>query len=164
HTLVQMAKVDRDLARKEQHYRNAEAALDRYLKSRKSHSREVAIFRFRALLKIELKRYSDAISDLNVALEAGADSELLALRGRLHLELNDFKGALDDFGKALDLNPKNGRAHNGRALALLRKPNPTPTEVAQAVGYAKRAQEGSPQTASLIYDTPRGDAHASARI
>jgi tetratricopeptide (TPR) repeat protein len=159
HTLVQMAKAD-DLARKEQHYRDAEAALDSYLKSRKS----LDVFRFRGLLRITLKRYSDAISDLTRALEAGDDPELLTERGWAHLVLNEIDAALEDFGKALDRNREYGRALNGRGLALLLKPNPTRMEVREAVRHAEKAQEYGPWTAFLFYDAARIYAQASARM
>jgi serine/threonine protein kinase/tetratricopeptide (TPR) repeat protein len=151
-TLEQMAKVEPDPARRAEHYREAEAALDPYLKSRTVYTWEVrAVFRFRGLLRIKLNKYSGAISDLTMALEARADPELLVLRGQVHLELKEFNDALDDFDTALSLNPKNGHAHNGRGLALLLKPNPTSLEVSDAVRHAEKALACGPRTEFLLY-------------
>jgi serine/threonine protein kinase/Tfp pilus assembly protein PilF len=164
-TLLQMAEADRDPARKAEHYREAEAALDPYLKSRKARTREVlAVYRFRGLLRMKLAKNSGAIGDLTVALEAGDDSQLLAERGWAHLALTECNDALDDFGKALGLSPENGRAHVGRGLALLLKSNPTRMEVREAVRHAEKALACDPTKASLVYDAARIYAQASARM
>jgi serine/threonine protein kinase/Tfp pilus assembly protein PilF len=165
-TLSQMANAESNPKKRPGYFRQAEAALEPYLNSVKVRKAEAFdVYRFRGMLRLKLERYSAAISDLTVALEAGDDSELLTERGWAHWAVYEAEAARHDFLKALELNPRYGRAHNGLGLALLWKSNPSRTEeVREAIRHAESALACGPQTALLLYDAARIYAQASARI
>ena len=55
---------------------------------------------------LELKRYDEAIADLNRILVADPDNpDVLASRGFARKQLKDFQGAKADFEKALNIKP-----------------------------------------------------------
>ena len=89
------------------------AAFDRYLETGKPLE---SVYRGRGLARAELGRYPGAIEDFTKALEMGPTSAVQAYRGWMHLGVDAPKLALRDFELAIELDPKNGDAYNGRGF------------------------------------------------
>ena len=72
----------------------------------------------RALLKNEMKRPEEALVDINKAieLEPEADAEVYLNRGFIKEDLQDCKGAIKDFTRAIELNPTEVLAYTRRGL------------------------------------------------
>jgi eukaryotic-like serine/threonine-protein kinase len=88
-------------------------AFDRYLETGKPLE---SVYRGRGLAKSELGQYAGAIEDFTKALELNPSSAVRAFRGWNHLVVDAPKLALRDFELAIELDPQNGDAHNGRGF------------------------------------------------
>src|SRR5206468_220256 len=75
-----------------------------------------AVYRGRGLARAELGQYPGAIDDYTKALELEPTSAVLAYRGWAHVVCDAPKLALRDFELAIELDPKNGDAYNGRGI------------------------------------------------
>ena len=74
----------------------------------------------RAVAFLNLGRYDNAKDDIGYALKIDSSrSEYHTLLGRLKTLDGDFKGALNDFDRALNLDGKSSAALNGRGYAFL---------------------------------------------
>src|ERR1035437_2702155 len=78
------------------------------------------VYYYRALSYKDNKEYQLSIKDCNKALEIYADSKeslpsIYNLRGIAEDYLDDFKSSIEDFSKAIELNPKFARAITNRA-------------------------------------------------
>jgi serine/threonine protein kinase/tetratricopeptide (TPR) repeat protein len=128
-------------------YREVIAAFDRYLETGKPLE---SVYRGRGLARAELGMYPGAIEDFTRALELQPTSAVQALRGWAHLVCEAPKLALRDFELALELDPKNGDAYNGRGFvqaSLGRR--------AEAVRDAEQALRHGPQSSRLLYNAAR---------
>jgi serine/threonine protein kinase/Tfp pilus assembly protein PilF len=78
------------------------------------------VYRARARARLMRKdpEYADAIADLTLALDLVPDGPTYVFRGWTCLAREAPELALDDFKKAVELDPGNGDAYNGRALAF----------------------------------------------
>jgi tetratricopeptide (TPR) repeat protein len=92
-------------------------AFDRYLKTGKPLE---SVYRGRGLARAELGQFPGAIEDFTKALELHPTSAVQAFRGWTHLVVDAPKLAVRDFELAIELDPKNGDAYNGRGLARVR--------------------------------------------
>ena len=97
-------------------------AFDRYLETGKPLE---SVYRGRGLARAELGQYPGAIEDFTKALELHPTSAVQAYRGWTHLVVDAPKLALRDFELAIELDPKNGDAYNGRGFAA-REHGPPP--------------------------------------
>ena len=88
-------------------------AFDRYLETGKPLE---SVYRGRGLARAELGQYPGAIEDFTKALELHPTSAVQAYRGWTHLVVDAPKLALRDFELAIELDPKNGDAYNGRGF------------------------------------------------
>ncbi len=96
-------------------------AFDRYMETGKP---QEPVYRGRGLARAELGQYPGAIEDFTKALELHPTSVVQAYRGWTHLVVDAHKLALRDFELAVELDPNNGDAYNGRGFA--RQPGPPP--------------------------------------
>jgi serine/threonine protein kinase/tetratricopeptide (TPR) repeat protein len=129
------------------------AALDAYLKSGTPLE---SVYRGRGLARAELGQYPGAIEDFTKALELHPTSSVLAFRGWTHLVVEAPKLALRDFELAIELDPRNGDAHNGRGLARARLGRQR-----EAIRDAEEALRQGPSSPRLYYNAARIYAHAS---
>jgi tetratricopeptide (TPR) repeat protein len=67
----------------------------------------------RGLTKTDLRDYSGALSDFNIAFKLGYhdSEELLFTRGLTKFYLSDYTGAITDFTKAIELDPNNSLSY-----------------------------------------------------
>ena len=93
--------------------RKSSTAFDRYLETGKPLE---SVYRGRGLARAELGQYPGAIEDFTKALELHPTSAVQAYRGWTHLVVDAPKLALRDFELAIELDPKNGDAYNGRGF------------------------------------------------
>src|SRR5262249_6927057 len=96
-------------------YEEAVAAFDHYLETGKPLE---SVYRGRGLARAELGKYPGAIEDYTKALELRPTSEVHAYRGWAHLVCDAPTLAQRDFQLAIELDPKNGDAYNGRGFVL----------------------------------------------
>ncbi len=80
-------------------------------------NRVESVYRGRGLARTELGQYPGAIDDFTKALELHPTSAVQAYRGWTYLVLDSPKLALRDFELAIELDPKNADAYNGRSYA-----------------------------------------------
>ena len=92
-------------------------AFDRYLETGKP---QEPVYRGRGLARAELGQYPGAIEDFTKALELHPTSAVQAYRGWTHLVVDAPKLALRDFELAIELDPDNGDAYNGRGFVRAR--------------------------------------------
>lgn len=96
-------------------------ALDQYLKHR---GRETAeIFRSRGFARGQLKQFAGAHADYTRALELQPNSATYTARGWVSMSLHAPIPALEDFEKAIFLNPDNAAAISGRGLVRIMQGN-----------------------------------------
>jgi tetratricopeptide (TPR) repeat protein len=122
-------------------------AFDRYLESGKPLE---SVYRGRGLARTELGQYPAAIEDFTKALELHPTSAVQAYRGWTYLVAEAPKLALRDFELAIELDPKNADAYNGRGFArakLGRHP--------EAVKDAMEALRQGPSSPRLLYNAAR---------
>jgi tetratricopeptide (TPR) repeat protein len=122
-------------------------AYDRYLETGKPLE---SVYRGRGLALAELGKYPGAIESFTRALDLEPTSAVQTFRGWAHLVCEAPKLALRDFELAIDLDPKNGDAYNGRGFvqAQLGKRS-------EAIRDAEEAVRLGPQTPRLLYNSAR---------
>jgi serine/threonine protein kinase/tetratricopeptide (TPR) repeat protein len=123
------------------------AAFDRYLEKGKPLE---SVYRGRGLAKVELGKYPGAIEDFTRALEMQPTSPVQAYRGWAHLVCDAPKLALRDFELAIELDPKNGDAYNGRGLVRV-----SLGHHAEASRDADEAIRHGPPSPRLLYNAAR---------
>ncbi len=131
------------------------AAFDRYLKTGKPLE---SVYRGRGLARAELGQYPGAIEDFTKALELHPTSAVQAFRGWLHLVVDAPKLAQRDFELAIELDPHNGDAYNGRGLARVRLGR----QREAALDAAEALRQG-PSSPRLSYNAARIYAQCSSR-
>ncbi|MFO0953944.1 MAG: tetratricopeptide repeat protein, partial [Isosphaeraceae bacterium] len=122
-------------------------AFDRYLETGKPLE---SVYRGRGLARAELGQYPGAIEDFTKALELSPTSAVQAFRGWMHLTVDAPRLALRDFELALELDPKNGDACNGRGLALAQE-----GRFREALRDAAEAIRLGPPSPRLYYNAAR---------
>ncbi len=122
-------------------------AFDGYLENGKPLE---SVYRGRGLARSELGQYPGAIDDFTKALELHPTSAVQAYRGWTYLVTDAPKLALRDFELAIELDPKNADAYNGRgfARAKLGRHREAAQDVAQALSLG-------PPSARLLYNGAR---------
>ena len=95
-------------------------------------------------------RYPGAIEDFTKALELSPTSAVQAYRGWMHLTVDAPKLALRDFELAIELDPKNADAYNGRGAALASQ-----GRFREAAQDAAQAIRLGPLSARLLYNAAR---------
>jgi len=122
-------------------------AFDRYLQTGKPLE---SVYRGRGLARTELGQYPGAIEDFTKALELHPTSAVQAYRGWTYLVTDAPKLALRDFELAIELDPKNGDAYNGRGFARARLGRHR-----EAVQDAALALRHGPTSPRLYYNAAR---------
>jgi tetratricopeptide (TPR) repeat protein len=122
-------------------------AFDSYLLSGKPLE---SVYRGRGLARTELGQYPGAIDDFTKALELHPTSAVQAYRGWTYLVVDSPKLALRDFELAIELDPKNADAYNGRSFARVKLGRHR--EAVQDVAEALRLGPPSPR---LYYNAAR---------
>jgi serine/threonine protein kinase/tetratricopeptide (TPR) repeat protein len=128
-------------------YQEVVEAFDRYLETGKPLE---SVYRGRGLAKTELGKYPGAIEDFTKALELQPTSAVQAYRGWAHLVCDAPKLALRDFELAIELDPKNGDAYNGRGFVRA-----TLGRWGDAVRDADEALRLGPKSPRLLYNAAR---------
>jgi serine/threonine protein kinase/predicted Zn-dependent protease len=128
-------------------YREVIEAFDHYLETGKPLE---SVYRGRGLARAELGKYPGAIEDYTRALELHPTSTVQAYRGWAHLVCEAPKLALRDFELAIQLDPKNGDAHNGRGFVLAGL-----GRYREAIGAAEQALRHGPLSPRLLYNAAR---------
>ncbi|HEV8058484.1 MAG TPA: protein kinase [Gemmataceae bacterium] len=128
-------------------YQEVVEAFDRYLETGKPLE---SVYRGRGLARAELGKYPGAIEDYTRALELHPTSAVQAYRGWAHLLCDAPKLALRDFQLAIDLDPKNGDAYNGRGFV-----EATQGRKREAIHDADEAVRQGPASARLLYNASR---------
>jgi serine/threonine protein kinase/Tfp pilus assembly protein PilF len=123
------------------------AAFDRYLETGKPLE---SVYRGRGLARAELGQYPGAIEDFTKALELHPTSAVQAFRGWTHLVVDAPKLALRDFELAIELDPKNGDAYNGRGFVRASQGRHR-----EALEDAVEALRQGPTSPRLLYNAAR---------
>lgn len=66
--------------------------------------------------KLAEGNFEDAIRDLDVAIDAGASSDLYTLRGEVYMQMGNYQNALIDFSSAIESDGMNAVAFYDRSL------------------------------------------------
>jgi tetratricopeptide (TPR) repeat protein len=149
-----------DASPDEQHYLEAIAAFDAYLKRDSTVGPKMAAaYRGRGLARDNLKQHADAIQDYGRALEIEPDAYTHASRGWAYLAIGAHEPALKDFDSAIRLNPERAEPHSGQGLALV-KVGKHP----EGVAAASTALRLGPDSSRLEYNACRVFAQAVARL
>jgi tetratricopeptide (TPR) repeat protein len=130
-------------------------AFDRYLQAGKPLE---SVYRGRGLARAELGQFPGAIEDFTKALELRPTSAVQAFRGWTHLVVDAPKLAQRDFELAIELDPHNGDAYNGRGLARVRLGR----QREAALDAAEALRQG-PSSPRLYYNAARIYAQCSTR-
>jgi tetratricopeptide (TPR) repeat protein len=136
-------------------YREVIEAFDRYLETGKPLE---SVYRGRGLARAALGKYPGAIEDYTKALELQPTSLVQTYRGWAHLVCDAPKLALRDFELAIQLDPDNADAYNGRGFVLASQ-----GRYRDAVRDAERALEQGPQSPRLVYNAARIYAQCGGR-
>jgi eukaryotic-like serine/threonine-protein kinase len=120
---------------------------DRYLETGKP---QEPVYRGRGLARAELGQYPGAIEDFTKALELNPTSAVQAYRGWTHLVVDAPKLALRDFELAIELDPNNGDAYNGRGFVRARLGRHR-----EAVQDAADALRHGPTSSRLLFNAAR---------
>jgi serine/threonine protein kinase/tetratricopeptide (TPR) repeat protein len=123
------------------------AAFDHYLLTGRPLE---AVYRGRGLARAELGQYPGAIDDFTKALELHPTSAVQAFRGWTHLVADAPKLAQRDFELAIELDPKNGDAYNGRGMAKAKL-----GQYREAATDAAEALRLGPTSPRLYYNAAR---------
>jgi serine/threonine protein kinase/Tfp pilus assembly protein PilF len=144
-------------------YQQAIDAFDRYLETGKPLE---SVYRGRALAKVELGKYAGAIEDFTRALDLQPTSAVQAYRGWAHVVCEAPKLALRDFDLALQLDPNNGDAYNGRGFVRAGM-----GRYREALADAEKALRHGPASPRLLYNAarihaqcPRSDPHRALEL
>jgi tetratricopeptide (TPR) repeat protein len=139
-------------------YEEADDSYTAYLDS--GAAADAGIFRARAFARAGRGDFARAIADGEEALRIEPnDSGMHAFCGWQYLTLRDGERALWYFERTLQLNPKNGAAHNGRGLSLLL----VSEKYRPAVAEARKALELGPLDQRMLYIAARIYAQAAIR-
>jgi tetratricopeptide (TPR) repeat protein len=128
-------------------YQEVIEAFDHYLQTGKPLE---SVYRGRGLARAALGKYPGAIDDYTKALELQPTSAVQAYRGWAHAICDAPKLALRDFQIAIDLDPKNGDAYNGRGFVLAGQ-----GQYREAVRNAEAALRHGPPSPRLVYNAAR---------
>ena len=123
------------------------AAFDSYLAVGKPLE---SVYRGRGLARAELGQYPGAIDDFTKALELHPTSAVQAYRGWTHLVVDAPKLALRDFELAIELDPNNGDAYNGRGFVRAGLGRHR-----EAIQDAAEALRHGPPSPRLLYNAAR---------
>mgnify|MGYP001132207602 CR=1 FL=1 len=98
-----------------------ESAIKDYTSALQLESNQYEIYLNRALSYQAVRNNAAALQDFNQAelLSNGKDAKIYFYRGKLRMVLEDFEGALSDFKASLAIEPQNGEAYLGLALARI---------------------------------------------
>ena len=122
-------------------------AFDRYLETGKPRE---SVYQGRGLARAELGQYPGAIEDFTKALELHPTSAVQAYRGWTHLVVDAPKLALRDFELAIELDPNNGDAYNGRGIVRV-----SLGQHREAIQDAAEALRRGPTSPRLLYNAAR---------
>ena len=122
-------------------------AFNHYLETGKP---QESVYRGRGLARAELGQYAGAIEDFTKALELHPTSAVQAYRGWTHLVVEAPKLALRDFELAIELDPKNSDAYNGRGFvrASLGRHREAMQDATEAIRHG-------PTSSRLLYNAAR---------
>lgn len=109
-----------------------------------------SVYRGRGLAKSELGHFPGAIEDFTKALELQPTSAVQAYRGWMHVVVDAKKLAERDFELAIELDPKNGDAFNGRGFVRAVR-----GAFSEAIEDAEQAVSLGPPSARLYYNAAR---------
>jgi tetratricopeptide (TPR) repeat protein/predicted Ser/Thr protein kinase len=141
----------------------AAAAFDAYL--HKGGTVSAAIYRQRALARVQLGRHAEAVEDYGRALDATPKADervpLCLARGQEYLALNALQPALRDFEEVLGLAPDDADARLGRAHIRVKL-----GDTEKGVADADRAVKGEPPSKEprLWHGAARVYAQAAAQM
>jgi serine/threonine protein kinase/tetratricopeptide (TPR) repeat protein len=122
-------------------------AFDRYLETGKPLE---SVYRGRGLALAELGKYPGAIEDYTRALELHPTAAVLTYRGWAHLVCDAPKLALRDFELAIQLDPNNADAYNGRGFIRASQ-----GQYAEAARDATEALRRGPASPRLLFNAAR---------
>jgi serine/threonine protein kinase/lipoprotein NlpI len=150
-----------------ENYHEAVLSLDHYLNQPGRGARpEVLadVHRARGLTEVKLGRYADAIADFTLVLSLKEDSVTHAYRGWAYLVSKAPQLALPDFDKAIQLDPNNGDAYNGRGAARV-KLGVSLSQYQEAIADAEKAlYYGPKKDPRLLWNAAGIYAQAAARL
>ena len=136
-----------------QRYPEALSCFDRYLA--KGGSPDADVHQLRGLVRAKLGQYAGAIADYSRSLQLEPQSTTQAYRGWAYLVTEAPRKALDDFDAAIQLDPTNGDAYNGRGFAQLKL-----GDYRAAVADAVQSVRLGPETPRLFVNAARIHAQA----
>jgi tetratricopeptide (TPR) repeat protein len=97
---------------------NPKAALTDFERALKLEPKSIEALYNKAKIESDMRRYDDSARSYTECLRIKNSMEESYIgRGRARIRLNDIHGALDDFNKAITLNPCNSDAYIGRAAS-----------------------------------------------
>ncbi|MEM1134328.1 MAG: tetratricopeptide repeat protein [Bacteroidota bacterium] len=104
-----------------------ESAVEDYNKAIQLETEEYELFLNRALSLMAANNLKASIEDFNRAevLSKGKDDKVFFYRGKALMITEEFNKALDNFTKCIEVNPNNGEAFFGKALAKINLANGT---------------------------------------
>lgn len=100
---------------------------------------EPAVWHNRALARIAIKDYRNAVMDFTAALRLKKDPQTQTLRGIAFYELGEYERALLDLEGAVGMAPKDAHAHNSLAWTLATASTPGFRDGKRAVELARKA-------------------------
>ena len=81
----------------------------------------MSIYVDRGIAYCYLEQYTEALGDLNKAIDAGADlAAAYNARGCVHSRLKEYEQALNDFNKSTEIDPNFQKPYANRAILLTR--------------------------------------------
>jgi tetratricopeptide (TPR) repeat protein len=136
-------------------YEQVIEAFDHYLRTGKPLE---SVYRGRGLARAALGQYPGAIEDYTKALELHPTSTVQTYRGWAHVVCDAPKLALRDFELAIELDPNNADAYNGRGFVLAGQ-----GDHRQAIRNAEEALRKGPRSPRLLYNAARIFAQCSGK-
>jgi tetratricopeptide (TPR) repeat protein len=121
-----------DLKREMGDLEGAAADLDRAIEL---NPRDPESYQLRSGIRYERGDYKGTLEDLNKALDQTVSDELYYNRGLVKKNLNDDSGAIEDYRRALELNPRFGSARNALIRVFLDtdRPDSANAEIDKAI-------------------------------
>jgi tetratricopeptide (TPR) repeat protein len=129
--------------RAQKHYPEAIADFGKVLELQ---PRNVFALAERAELRTELKQYAEALADLSRAAEIMPDARIFAGRAVVQRRLGKIAQAIEDYSKAISLNPKNADYYSARG-ALYRQQE----DFDRALADFNEALKIAPQNATVLW-------------